>query len=164
MTEEQIREQVQGLNRLFNITPCKVKIDPRPLYGNDAYYTNAFDTITVHQKHLDRITPSVIVHEFAHHLVYYRNAAKRHRANSRQRVKAYEKQLKCWDFGYQEYQASLTACARRVKPHKVKRHIFHGKDFVMCLKQVIKKSGIDYDTAQEYVTVARQLKGNPRKS
>jgi len=165
MTEEQIREQVQELNRLFNITPCKVHLDPQPPYGRDAYYSNDFDMITVNQKHLARITPSIVVHEFAHHLVYYRSAAKKHLKNARLSVKRYERAIKEWDFSYQEYQKARAAyIAPKPNPRKVKRHIIHGKDFVMCLKQVIKRSGIDYDTTREYVTIARQLKGNPRKS
>ena len=155
MTEYEIYKQIDELCKKFNIRPCAIGIEPTLQYGQDAYYSLSSKYIYFNRKHLDRITPSIVAHEFAHYLNDTRNTIK-------EKIRALSQQLKTQDFQYNKAQKTMAACNRNNDARK--RHIHHGDDFVMCLKQVIKKSGIDYSVEREFKTVAEKLgKGGKTK-
>lgn len=160
MTEEDIRQQIDNLNQLFNVVPCGVSFVVNPKYGHDAVYYPFNRGIVFNMRHLDGVTPSLVAHEFTHHLVYVRHAAQNRLRQGQRLVKNYAKRLRTWDFGYAEEQQAAVALRCKRLPTRRQRQIHHGDDFVMCLKQVIRKTGMDYNTSREYITVARKLKGN----
>ena len=157
MTEDEIRQQILGLNKLFNVPPCGVHFIPNPRYGQDAVYYPFDRGVTFNSRHLDTMTPSVVAHEFAHHLVLQRHSTQSQLKRARKVVRDYAKRLRAWDFGYSEQERVRMALrCKRLTPAR-KRQIHHGDDFVLCLKQIIRKTGMDYNTSREYVTVAKKL-------
>jgi predicted SprT family Zn-dependent metalloprotease len=160
MEQEQIKEQVEKLNKLFNVPPCGVRFMENPQYGTTAAYHPFNQVIIFNARHLNEVTPSIVAHEFAHHLVYQRASAQKQLKRARKLLKQCARRLKTWDFGYAEQQkATLALRCKRLTP-KRQRQIHHGDDFVMCLKQIIRKTGMDYSTEREYITVAKKLRSS----
>ena len=157
MTQEEIRKQVETLNQLFNVEPCRVRFEENPYYGREAVYYPFNQGITFHARRLEGITPSLVVHEFAHHLNAQRHHAQKHLKSARRTVKDYAKRLKAWNFGYAEQQQAALALRCKPRSLKRKRQVHHGDDFVLCLRQVIRKTGMDYSPSREYITVAKKL-------
>lgn len=161
MEEQAIREQVTQMARLFNLVPCAVRIEPHLAYGNWGFYSLTGATIMFRASILPKLTPSMVAHEFAHHLAAVRKADQTRCKRARKAMKLYVKRLGAWDFGYsqeQRAQARHRKAQANMKSMRRPRHEWHGDDFVVCLKQIIKRMGMEYDTSGEYITVVRKLK------
>lgn len=155
MEENEIRQLVDRLNREFNVYPCGVRFEDDLGYGRDTFYVD-YGYILFSRKYLERITPSIVCHEFAHHLVKHLKRLRREIRAKRKWIREAEKRLGAWDFGYAECQKSALAPARKVER---KRRVLHGRDFIRCLRKVIERAGIEYDFSREYATVRKAFLG-----
>jgi hypothetical protein len=162
MNEQDIRAQVVSMAKLFNLPPCAVRVEPRLAYGKWGFYSLYGATIMFRASILSELTPSMVAHEFAHHLAAVRKADQTRCKRARKTVKLYTKRLRAWDFGWEQEQKALARHRKAIanmRQVRRPRHEWHGDDFVASLQQIIKRTGMEYDTSREYITVARKLKG-----